>query len=145
MTEQPPPPGFEPYERPSPLLDPWRPLWVQELTDRTIMGVRVREAHCNSRGTVHGGFYAALADQATGLTCSHQILAAGLPLQQILTTSLTIDYLAGAKVGQWLTFDTHFNKGNRSTWYAEIDICADGQTVARGHATFRVKLNEDPK
>ena len=142
MTQSTPPEGYVPYTRPSPLLDPWRPLWLSELPDRVLIGVEAQEAHCNSRGTVHGGFYAALADQAMGLTSSRQILAAGLPLESLLTTSLSIDYLAPAKCGQWLVFETHFAQGNRASWLAEIDISADGKTVARGRAAFRVKLND---
>lgn len=140
MTDAPVPPGFEPYTRASPLLDPWRPLFAQELDDRLLIGLYVREAHCNSRGTVHGGLFAALADQAMGHSSSGHILTLGLPLEGLWTTSLTIDYLAAAKVGQWLVFDTHFNQGNRTSWHAEIDIRADDRTVARGRATFRVKL-----
>lgn len=137
------PPGFEPYARSSPLLDPWKPIWIQELTDRIILAVRVREAHCNARGTVHGGFYAALADQAMGHSSGRHITALGWPLGQMWTTSLTIDYLGAAKVGQWLAFDPQFDKGSRALWYAECDIAADGETVARGRATFRVKLKDD--
>ena len=138
-----PPPGFEPYTRPSPLLDPWRPLWIQHLADRVVVGVLAREVHCNSRGTVHGGFYAALADQAMGHTSSLHILATGQPLEGLWTTSLAIDYLAAAGVGQWLVFDTHFTQGSRASWNAEVDIRADGKTVARGRASFRVKLGQE--
>jgi uncharacterized protein (TIGR00369 family) len=140
MTGIAPPPDFTEYDRPSPLLDAWRPLWIAELADRVILGVRVREVHCNSRGTVHGGFYAALADQAMGYTCSRTIQSLGWPLKGLRTTSLTIDYLGPASVGQWLEFDTHFTRGSRALWHAEIDITADGETVARGRATFRVSL-----
>lgn len=140
MTIFTPPPGFTEYSRPSPLLDAWRPLWIAELDDRVILGVAVREVHCNSRGTVHGGFYAALADQAMGYTCSLNIRSLGWPLKGLRTTSLTIDYLGPASIGQWLEFDTHFTQGGRALWHAEIDITADGETVARGRATFRVSL-----
>lgn len=137
-----PPPGFSRYTRSSPLFEPWQPIWMKELADRVVLGVRVREAHCNSRGTVHGGFFAALADQAMGHCSSAAILAAGARLEGLWTTGLTIDYLAFAKVGQWLEFDTFFNQGTRQSWHAEIDIRADGTTVARGRASFRVRLGE---
>jgi acyl-coenzyme A thioesterase PaaI-like protein len=138
-----PPSGFAPYTRPSPLLEPWRPLWIRELPDRVVIGLQVREAHCNSRGTVHGGLFAALADQAMGHTSSgHILVGLGWPLEGLWTTSLTLDYLRPAQVGQWLEFDTHFNQGNRTSWHAEIDIRADGETVARGRASFRVKLGD---
>lgn len=137
-----PPPGFVPYTRISPLLAPWAPLWINELADRAVLGVQVREPHCNSRGAAHGGLFAALADQAMGLTSGGRVIATGAPFETLWTTSRTIDYLAAARVGQWLEFDTFFNHGNRYSWHAEIDIRADGETVARGRAAFRVKLRE---
>lgn len=137
-----PPPGFVESTRPSPLIDPWRPLYVAEYDDRAILALQVREAHCNSRGTVHGGLYAALVDQAAGQSASICILARGWPLRNLLTTSLTVDYLGPATIGQWLEFDTHFAEGGRSLWYTEVDITADGVTVARGRATFRVSLHD---
>lgn len=142
MTAFTPPPGYEPYTRPSPLLDPWRPLWTCERHDRVLIGVEAREAHCNSRGLVHGGFYAALADQAMGLSSGRCALAAGFPVRALLTTSMAIDYVASAKAGQWLVFDTFFSTGGRTIWFAEMDITADGETVARGRASFRVQLGE---
>ena len=133
------PDGFLPYIRPSPLLDPWRPIWLRVLPDRVQLGVRVRAAHCNARDSVHGGFYAALADQAMGLTVSAQLAVEGQPPATPLTVSLSLDYLAAARVGQWLFFDPHFARGGRSLWFAEADIAADGETVARARASFRVR------
>lgn len=134
------PPGFEPYTRSSPLLDPWQPFWARELADRVQIGVEAREAHCNSRRLVHGGFFAAVADQAMGLSAGARIRALGWPVESLLTTSITIDYLASATVGQWLLFDTHFASGGKTLWVAEIDISADGETIARGRAGFRVQM-----
>lgn len=143
MPDVTPPPGFEPYDRSSPLLDPWAPLWKRELPDRIQLGVEAREAHCNSRGLVHGGFFAALADQALGLSAGVRALAEGLPVTALLTTSLAIDYIGSAKVGQWIVFDPHFAQGGRTIWFAELDISADAETVARGRASFRVLLKRD--
>ena len=139
-TDQPPPAGYRLYTRPSPLLDAWRPIWMRDTDDRVLLAVEARVVHCNSRGTVHGGFYAALADQAMGLTASARATAAGLSLRGLLTTSIAIDYVAPAKVGQWLVFDTYFAVGSKASFLTEIDITSDGKTVARGRASFRVKL-----
>lgn len=137
------PEGFEPYARPSPLLDPWRPIWMRALPDRVQLGVLVRPAHCNARGGVHGGFLAALADQAMGLTVAARLARAGAAAAP-LTASLTLDYLKGAAIGQWLMFDTHFAEGGRSLWLAEADIAADGTMVARARASFRIKAGGSP-
>ena len=139
------PPGFEPFTRESPLLAPWRPLFSRAETDRLVIGLRVREPHCNSRGTVHGGLFAALADQAMGMSSSVTLRAGGLMVDALWTTSMTVDYLAVARLGQWLEFDTVFSRGGRSSCHAEADIRADGRTVARARAAFRVALRAEPQ
>src|SRR5690348_1682235 len=72
-----PPEGFEPHFRKSPLTDPWEPIYSRRLQDRVIIGLYVREPHTNSRGMVHGGLVAALADNAMGLSCGQVLLAEG--------------------------------------------------------------------
>lgn len=103
-----------------------------------VIGLTVREAHCNSRGTVHGGLYAALADQAMGVSSSLKLRAAGVKVEALWTTSLTVDYLGTARPGQWLEFDTVFSQAGRASCHAEADIRADGVTVARARAAFRI-------
>jgi uncharacterized protein (TIGR00369 family) len=138
--EKPPAPGFEPFTRESPLLSPWRPLFARLQADRVIIGLHVREPHTNSRGTVHGGLFAALADQAMGMSCGVKLRAEGASVQSLWTTSMTIDYLGVARPGQWLAFDTIFSQTGRTLCHAEADITADGVTVARARGAFRVAL-----
>jgi uncharacterized protein (TIGR00369 family) len=135
-----PPPGFELFTRPSPLMDPWRPLYAQARADRMVLGLHLREPHCNSRGTAHGGLIAALADQAMGMSCGVKLRAEQVAVANLWTTSLTVDYLGAAKVGQWLTFDTTFARVGKTLCHAEMDVAADGETIARGRAAFRVSL-----
>lgn len=135
-----PPPGFEPFTRASPLLEPWRPLYCRADADRLVLGLVVREPHCNSRGTVHGGLFAALADQAMGMSCGVVLRAQGSNVKALWTTSMTVDYLDVAYPGQWLEFDTVFAKVGRVSCHAEADIRANGSTVARARAAFRVAL-----
>ncbi|HEX5006792.1 MAG TPA: thioesterase, partial [Hyphomonadaceae bacterium] len=58
------PSGFEPHFRKSPLTDPWEPLYSKHLPDRIVLGLHTRQPHTNSRGLIHGGLIAALADNA---------------------------------------------------------------------------------
>lgn len=134
------PPDFEPFTRPSPLLDPWRPIYARAGADRLILGLRLREPHTNSRATAHGGLIAALADQAMGMSCGVKLRAEGVNVVNLWTTSLTIDYLGAARIGQWLAFDTIFSRTGKTLCHAEIDVAADGETIARGRASFRVTL-----
>jgi acyl-coenzyme A thioesterase PaaI-like protein len=134
------PEGFELFTRPSPLMDPWRPLYMRRQPDRMLLGVRLREPHTNSRATAHGGFIAALADQAMGMSCGVKLQAEGIAVSNLWTTSLAIEYLTSPKVGQWIAFDTTFARVGKTLCYAECNVSADGETIARAHTNFRVAL-----
>lgn len=133
-----PPEGFTSHTRKSPLTDPWEPLYARVLEDRFQLGLDVREAHTNSRGMPHGGLIAALVDNAMGLSCVQALTREGLTLNGLVTTSLSLDYLGMAKLGQWLVFDTYFVKTGRTLCYAEAGVAADGAPIARARASFRV-------
>src|SRR5687768_6099205 len=93
-----PPVGFELFERKSPLVDPWRPIFAKEKNNRLILGLFVRPEHMNSRASVHGGLYAALADWAMGLSCGVKLRAEGVKVENLWTASLTLHYLGKAGV-----------------------------------------------
>jgi hypothetical protein len=92
LSPQVPPPGFEPHFRQSRLTDPWEPLFSRRLAgEAIILGLQAGEQHANSRGFVHGGLIASLADNAMGLSC-HEHLKDAAPAG-LVTVSLGIDYL----------------------------------------------------
>lgn len=132
------PEGFERHSRRSPMTEPWEPIYARRTAQAYILGLRLAEPHTNSRGLVHGGLIATLADNAMGLSCGLQ-----LPDKpSLLTISLSIDYLASAKIGQWLEVDTTFVKAGRSIAFAQCFVNADGEPCARGNATFKVLARE---
>jgi uncharacterized protein (TIGR00369 family) len=129
-----PPEGFAPHFRKSPVTDAWEPLYSRRLEGAVQIGLWLRETHCNSRGLVHGGVIAALADNAMGLSC-----AASMPSPQgLVTVSLTLDYVGAAKVGQWLQVEPRVLRTGKSMGFADALITAEGTTIARASATFRV-------
>ena len=138
MSDDAGPEGFLPHVRKSPLTDPWEPLFARQATDRLVLGVRVRSEHCNSRSMPHGGFLAALADNAMGLSLGLNLTAAGQGASGLVTVSLTLDYLGSAKLGQWLEFDTDFVKLGRSIGRPAARGRAPGVPAARARATFKV-------
>src|SRR5690242_16558805 len=115
-----PPAGFELFTRPSPLMDPWRPIYAKTEADRVILALYLREAHANSRATAHGGLIAAVADQAMGMSCGVKLRTERIEATGLGTTSLTIDYLDAAKIGQWLAFDTIFSRVGKVICNAEM-------------------------
>jgi acyl-coenzyme A thioesterase PaaI-like protein len=129
-----PPAGFAPHDRKSPLTDPWEPLYSRKAEDAVVLGLRAGQAHTNSRGFVHGGLIASLADNAMGLSCGRRLGGTA----RLVTVSLSVDFLGRAQIGQWLEFDTVFVKPGGTLCFAQAFVTADGQPCARANAVFRV-------
>ena len=134
MESQSVPEGFAPHFKRSPVTDPWEPLFSRRGEKSVQLGVWLREAHCNSRGLLHGGVIAALADNAMGLSC----VASQQAARSALTVSLNVDYLATAKMGQLLLIDPRVVKTGSTLGFVDALIAADGETIARATATFRM-------
>jgi uncharacterized protein (TIGR00369 family) len=128
------PEGFMPHFKTSPVTAPWEPLFSRRSERSVEIGLWLRQAHCNSRGLLHGGVIAALADNAMGLSC----VACRPEVKGALTVSLNVDYVASAKLGQWLKIQPRVIKVGSSLGFAEALISADSSVIARASATFRM-------
>jgi uncharacterized protein (TIGR00369 family) len=129
-----PPEGFAPHFRKSPVTDPWEPLYSRWQGGALHMGLRLAPAHCNSRGFLHGGVVAALADNAMGISCGK----AEPTLSGLVTLSLNVDYVGIGRTGQWLQIEPRVLKAGRSVRFGDALVMADGAVIARASATFRV-------
>ena len=131
------PDGFVRHARTSPLTAPWEPIYAKRESDRLKLGLEVREPHTNSRGLLHGGLIAALADKAMGLSLAVRLEAEGRrPERGLVTTSLAVDYLGRADLGQWLEVDTSFVHAGKRHGVAQAFVTADGAVIARANAAF---------
>jgi uncharacterized protein (TIGR00369 family) len=128
------PDGFARHYRRSPLTNPWEPLYSRRIDDAVEIGLTASAAHANSRGFVHGGLIAALADNAMGLSCGQKIDGAS----GLVTVNLAIDYLGTAAIGQWLQITPSVVKAGASLCFAQAIVTADGRPCARANATFKV-------
>lgn len=126
------PAGFVPHERKSPMTDPWEPIWVRKQNDSVQLAVRIGQAHCNGRGFLHGGLIASLADNAMGLSLA-QTTGSGA-----VTVNLNVDYLRAGSVGQWLQVEPRVIRAGGKLGVVDALITADGETIARANATFRI-------
>ena len=97
----------------------------------------MREEHCNARGILHGGVIAALADNAMGMSYVVAARNAGLEIITPLTVTLSIDYAATARIGQWLQIEPRVIKAGRTTGFVDALVKGDNATAARASATFR--------
>jgi uncharacterized protein (TIGR00369 family) len=116
------------------VTDAWEPLFSRQTDDAVQIGVWLREAHCNSRGFLHGGVIAALSDNAMGLSCGKSLHSS----EGLATISLNVDYVGTARTGQWLQIEPRVLRTGRSMAFADAVVTANGQIVARASATFRV-------
>ncbi|MEO1642647.1 MAG: PaaI family thioesterase [Pseudomonadota bacterium] len=133
------PDGFQRHFRRSGLTDPWEPLYSRKTADSLQLGLVLAEPHCNSRGLVHGGLIAALADNAMGLTCAAALMAAGRDVSKgLVTVSLSTDYCGVGRLGEWLQISPSITKLGGSIAFASAVITSADQTVASAHATFKV-------
>ncbi|MCG6203279.1 PaaI family thioesterase [Rhodopseudomonas sp. HC1] len=128
------PAGFARHTRSSPLTAPWEPLYARTTADAVILGLRVREAHTNSRGLAHGGLITALADNAMGYSCGLKLGGAA----RLLTASLAIDFIGSARIGQWLQIEPEVIKVGRTLCVTQCFVTADGVRCARANGTFSV-------
>jgi uncharacterized protein (TIGR00369 family) len=128
------PEGFEPHFRKSPFTDPWEPLYSRRTDKAVALGLRLAKPHTNSRGLIHGGLIASLADNAMGYTCAQ---AMGWSAS-LLTISLQVDYVGSAEIGQWLAVECEALKTGATICFAQSLIKADDDLIARASASFRV-------
>ena len=128
------PEGFEPHFRKSPLTDPWEPIYSRRTADAVIIGLRLAPPHTNSRGLIHGGLIASLADNAMGLSCGVR-LGNG---PRLVTVSLAVDFIGSAAIGQWLAVESDVIKTGGTLCFAQCRVTADDIMIARANGTFRV-------
>jgi uncharacterized protein (TIGR00369 family) len=128
------PSGFEPLARRSPLTEPWQPIYAKTTDKAVILGLRLAEPHTNSRGLIHGGLIAALADAAMGYSCAHRM---GNKFS-LVTVSLAVDFIGSAKIGEWLSIESDVVKTGSTICFVQCLAIANDAAIARANATFRV-------
>ena len=126
------PQGFEPLFRTSPVLDLIGPLYFRGEGGQLALGLRAEAKHCNSRGTVHGGILATLADVALGYTMAFSTDPPG----RLVTANLSIDYAGTAKAGDWLEAHVDIQKQGSRLSFANCYIFVDAQRIVRASAVF---------
>ncbi|BEU99133.1 PaaI family thioesterase [Novosphingobium olei] len=90
----------------TPFLDQSGPYFVPEADGVRGLAMRVTAPHVNYVSAAHGGVLATFADVAL----SYQVFLleeGGLP---ITTVSMAVNYLAPAKLGDWLTSEVRIDR-----------------------------------
>ena len=105
---------------------------VEARPGHAVLAIDVQEFHLNGNGTLHGGVYASLIDNAMGLA------VAALAQVRIATTQMNVHFLAAVKEGQ-ITCTGEVVHRTRRTATAEAKVRdAAGNLVAMGTGAFRI-------
>ncbi|MET4701245.1 uncharacterized protein (TIGR00369 family) [Constrictibacter sp. MBR-5] len=134
------PEGFVPQGRSSPFLAPFEPIWEKPFAADTphgpvrgvMVAVRLDTPHLNSKGLAHGALLTALADIAMG----RSLALASDPPQRCVTVSLSIDYHAPARAGDWLEARVDHLRAGRKLGFASCFLMVGDKVVARANGTF---------
>jgi uncharacterized protein (TIGR00369 family) len=127
------PAGFELSRRTSPFLDLIGPVYTRTTERGILLGLRARTEHLNTRGFVHGAILAAMLDVVCARNC-----AALTEHLSVVTVSLTVDYVAAARDGDWLEASAAVTRVGRRLAFADGRVDAAGKHVAKASAVFAV-------
>jgi len=131
-TDQPVPEGFVPARFSSSFLRDSGPYHLRTHAAGTTVGLRIRDSHVNYVEVAHGGVLATLADVCLSLQC-HLLEPAGLP---VTTVSLTTNFLAGAKLGDWLEAEGRIDRQGKRIAYVSGNIRRGEEVLAEVKSTW---------
>lgn len=126
------PAGFERVPEGLGFTDTIQPLYRRLVGNSVSLGLLVDRQHSNTLGICHGGAVMTLADIAAG---SGVNIARGI-LSGAPTVNLSVDFIAGARMGQWLQADVHVVEVKRHFGFASGIIYTRERLVARYNGTF---------
>ena len=142
MSDANPPDGFEPANFSPGFLDHGGPYFLRANQDgsRTV-GLRIMPHHINYQDAAHGGVLTTLADVAL----SHAVYDSERPHPGVATISLTTNFLAGAKLGDWLECTVSIDRMGGRTAYTSGHITRDDVPVATMSGVFAVRRKGETK
>jgi uncharacterized protein (TIGR00369 family) len=111
------------------------PLYVRHDDGVNTLGWRVQAPHCNAYPMAHGGMTAAFADILT----SYVVYANQQPRGEVLTISLTTDFLSAAPLGAWVEGVGKVVTMGSSVAFSTCDIYADGKLIAHASGKFKIR------
>lgn len=136
MSDPAPPQGFTRAGFSPGFLDHGGPYFLQPARDAPqVVGLRVMDHHINYRDAAHGGVISTFADVAL----SHAVYDAERPRLQPSTVTLSVNYLAAAKLGDWLEAHVRIDRLGGRTAYTSGEIRRAGEAIATMTGVFAIK------
>jgi uncharacterized protein (TIGR00369 family) len=109
------------------------PVFEGTASEPARIGFRVRGHNCSFAGTCHGGVIASALDIALGHSAQAASGASHAP-----TISLSVDFLAAAKEGDWLESRVRILRTTRSLVFADGTLVGPDGPVARASGVFKI-------
>ena len=113
------------------------PLYEKRVGEQYICGFRAAPHHGNRRGVVHGGMLFTFADHTLG-----NMVWERFGNKPCATITLNVDYLAGARTGDWIECTGTITRETRSLIFIKGQLTIDGQTVMTASGVWK-KLGAD--
>ncbi|HXT05802.1 MAG TPA: PaaI family thioesterase [Roseiarcus sp.] len=126
------PPGFVRLEIAASFAAAFGPIYVKREDERVRYGFRVEARHLNFREVAHGGAIATFADMQLAALMRSGLLAP----KQSPTISLSIDYLAPARLGDWVEGEIVLVKRTGRLAFTEAVLGVEGAPIVRAKAMF---------
>ena len=128
------PPGFVPADFSAGFLDLSGPYFLRDNGAATTLGLRVQERHGNYIGVAHGGLLATFADVAL----SYQVHASEIPRLKLATSTLTTNFIAGVKSGDWLEATCRIDRLGKRLAYTSGEVRRGDEVVMTMTAVFTI-------
>lgn len=128
------PSGFAPLPQSSPVLDLIGPVYLRREGGVTTLALQAQDKHCNSRGVVHGGILATLADTALG----YALLLDDPASSGVATVNLSLDYAAAAQRGDWLQAEVQVQRRGSRLAFANCYLTVEGRPIVRASGVFQM-------
>jgi acyl-coenzyme A thioesterase PaaI-like protein len=129
---EPCPPGFEALRLGGGYAEAFGPIFVNR--ERRTIAFRVAIRHLNPVNMCNGGALATFADMQIAAVIER---GPGTEAGHQPTISLSIDYLAPARLGAWIEAATTLVRTTRTLIFTQALLSADEEIVARSSAIYR--------
>lgn len=130
------PSGFVPADFTPGFLDHGGPYYLGPAVEGVrVVGLRVCPHHINFQDAAHGGVISTFADVAL----SHAVHDAERPRLVPSTVTLTVNYLQGAKLADWLEARVRIDRLGGRTAYTSGGVWRDGEQIATMSGVFAVR------
>ncbi|MSP43598.1 MAG: PaaI family thioesterase [Alphaproteobacteria bacterium] len=135
------PPGFEPVPGNSNFIHHAGPVYWGEAEDQFVLGFRVLEHHANPARMAAGGMLMTVMD--LGLIMG--IISAQPDGVFSPTTSLSVDFIAGAQVGDWVESRVDFVHLTKRRGYVSGRLMGPRGVILRANGTFSFPSASDAR